>query len=147
MAQNKGGNAISLAIEVIFIGTILVAALGLLWGATEFTPTVGEQINTGTYPATIVLAHQDLISGSVVVRNSTWNPVITTNNYSINLVTGVITTTSPSNLTNNTIFLVDYNSGAWDSISILLLKTVLSIVITITAILMILTRIGYKVEF
>ena len=145
MAENKG--AISLAIEVIFIGTMLVAALGLLWNANQYTPTTGEQFNTGTYPATITLAHQGLISGSVVVYNATWNPVATTGNYSINLATGVITTTSPSNMTNNTVFSVSYNSGAWDSVTVLIMKSVMSLIIIITAILIILARVGVKVVF
>ena len=104
--------AISLSIIAFVVAYVGWPAInGLSNGAT--TTSGSENINVLTYPSTILLAHQNLIS--FTLSNETWNPVDTANNYSVNLASGTITTTNPSNLTNNTQFTASYTYGQVDS--------------------------------
>ncbi len=144
--SDKQGSVISLAIELIFIATVFVAALGLIWSVQTSTTITGETFATVSYPDAITLAHSDLMSGTVNVYNASWNPIVENGNYSIDLATGILTTTNPSKMQNLTTFSIDYHYNEWDSILTLIIKSILSLIACIGVILLVLTKVGYKVK-
>lgn len=105
MTANK--EVTGIAIALILIATLGVTGIQMLGNANFVSGNFTDTINSTTPPATIYLSQQGIKSGSETVRNTTLK-FISTNNYSINYDTGVLTTTAKTNLTNNSIFYVDY---------------------------------------
>lgn len=139
-------NLLKLSVTAILFGAIFIVGINTIADAPDYTVHT-ENFNTSTYPANIQLSKSPIITGSLVVSNSTWSVVALANNYSINYATGRITTTQPSNMTNNTIFTATYNASQQSSVLNNLVIVVMTIVVAILGLLMILREAGIKIKF
>jgi len=139
-------NLLKLSVTALLFGAIFIIGINTITDAPDYTVRT-ETFNSSTYPATIQLAKYPIISGSLVVSNSTYTSFATADNYTINYATGVITTTTPSNLTNNSIFTATYHASQQSSALNTLIVVVVSIVVALLGLLMILKEAGIKIKF
>ena len=136
-----------IVITSILFGTLFIAALNILSNANDFTQTGGESINSSTYGTPVYLKSQGVVPNSERVYNSSKTFINT--NYTMDNAAGTITFKAGAwpgyNVTNNTVYSIDYQSGKQPSAVKTMWNTVLLLLIAVLGIVVLAENFGIDI--
>jgi len=141
--SNNNWKLAELAFATFMVAIIAWNAVGLLFQTDDYTSVEGEQFTTATWGVPVNLNHNNIITNSETVYNST-TTFTASGNYTMDYDAGTIATTVNSSLANNTVYSIDYQCGKVDSAVSNLITVVVSILFFVSILVVILKYVGVK---